>query len=106
MRSAFGGLLWQAGVHLMIAAAVLYRHGIDRQVRIVKALRDAGFGWRCFVPVDPDCDRLPHPSAGNDRRLPALVTHVESRVREIPSIEVSTHVAGWCASVFDSRLIY
>jgi catechol 2,3-dioxygenase-like lactoylglutathione lyase family enzyme len=49
----------QNRAHLMVSdAAALYaqleRHG----VRIVKAIRDADFGLRCFVFADPDGNRI------------------------------------------------
>ena len=41
--------------HLMVEDAnALHRHLEAHQVRIVKAIRDADFGLRCFVFADPD----------------------------------------------------
>jgi catechol 2,3-dioxygenase-like lactoylglutathione lyase family enzyme len=45
--------------HLMVSdARALYEHCIARDVRIIKALRDADFGLRCFVLADPDGNRI------------------------------------------------
>ena len=45
--------------HLMVEdAVVLYEHCATHNVRIIKALRDADFGLRCFVLADPDGNRI------------------------------------------------
>ncbi|MDR3398073.1 MAG: glyoxalase superfamily protein [Pandoraea sp.] len=45
--------------HLMVAdAAALYAHLEAHDVRIVKGIRDADFGLRCFVFADPDGNRI------------------------------------------------
>lgn len=45
--------------HLMVNdAAAFYRHLETRNVRIVKGIRDADFGLRCFVFADPDGNRI------------------------------------------------
>lgn len=45
--------------HLMVEdAAVLYDHLTRNDVNIVKAIRDADFGLRCFVFADPDGNRI------------------------------------------------
>lgn len=45
--------------HLMVAdAAALYAHLEANKVRIVKGIRDADFGLRCFVFADPDGNRI------------------------------------------------
>ena len=45
--------------HLMVDdAAALYAHLERHQVRIIKAMRDADFGLRCFVFADPDGNRI------------------------------------------------
>lgn len=45
--------------HLMVDdAAALYAHLCAHGVRIVKALRDADHGLRCFVFADPDGNRI------------------------------------------------
>jgi catechol 2,3-dioxygenase-like lactoylglutathione lyase family enzyme len=45
--------------HLMVEdATALYRHCTNQNVRIIKALRDADFGLRCFVLADPDGNRI------------------------------------------------
>ena len=45
--------------HLMVSdATALYDHLIAHGVRIVKGLRDADFGLRCFVLADPDGNRI------------------------------------------------
>jgi catechol 2,3-dioxygenase-like lactoylglutathione lyase family enzyme len=45
--------------HLMVQdAAALYAHLARNDVRIVKAIRDADFGLRCFVFADPDGNRI------------------------------------------------
>jgi catechol 2,3-dioxygenase-like lactoylglutathione lyase family enzyme len=45
--------------HLMVQdAAALCAHLETHQVRIVKAIRDADFGLRCFVFADPDGNRI------------------------------------------------
>lgn len=45
--------------HLMVAdASALHDHLERHGVRIVKALRDADFGLRCFVFADPDGNRI------------------------------------------------
>ncbi|MFK0379167.1 glyoxalase superfamily protein [Pandoraea sp. NPDC090278] len=45
--------------HLMVAdAAALYAHLEANGVRIVKGIRDADFGLRCFVFADPDGNRI------------------------------------------------
>ena len=45
--------------HLMVDDAdALYLHLQENQVKIVKAVRDANFGLRCFVFADPDGNRI------------------------------------------------
>jgi len=45
--------------HLMVAdASALHAHLVAHGVRIIKALRDADFGLRCFVFADPDGNRI------------------------------------------------
>ena len=45
--------------HLMVAdASALYDHLVAQRAPIVKALRDADFGLRCFVFADPDGHRI------------------------------------------------
>ena len=45
--------------HLMVEDAhALHAHLEQHQVRIVKAIRDADFGLRCFVFADPDGNRI------------------------------------------------
>lgn len=45
--------------HLMVDdAGALYAHLERHQVRIIKAMRDAEFGLRCFVFADPDGNRI------------------------------------------------
>ncbi len=45
--------------HLMVGdARALYDHCTAHGVRIVKGLRDADFGLRCFVLADPDGNRI------------------------------------------------
>jgi catechol 2,3-dioxygenase-like lactoylglutathione lyase family enzyme len=45
--------------HLMVQdAAALYSHLGKNDVKIVKAIRDADFGLRCFVFADPDGNRI------------------------------------------------
>ncbi|MEW6339357.1 MAG: VOC family protein [Pseudomonadota bacterium] len=45
--------------HLMVEdATVLYEHCAIQNVRIIKTLRDADFGLRCFVLADPDGNRI------------------------------------------------
>ena len=45
--------------HLMVHdASALYQHLEAHQVNIVKAIRDANFGLRCFVFADPDGNRI------------------------------------------------
>jgi catechol 2,3-dioxygenase-like lactoylglutathione lyase family enzyme len=45
--------------HLMVSdAAALYEHCEKNKVRIIKSLRDADFGLRCFVFADPDGNRF------------------------------------------------
>lgn len=45
--------------HLMVDdAGALYEHLSAHRVYIVKALRDADFGLRCFVFADPDGNRI------------------------------------------------
>lgn len=45
--------------HLMVHdARALYEHLVAHQVKIVKAIRDADFGLRCFVFADPDGNRI------------------------------------------------
>ena len=45
--------------HLMVEdAAALYDHLTRHNVKIVKAIRDADFGLRCFVFADPDGNRI------------------------------------------------
>lgn len=63
--------------HLLVDdAAGLYAHLEARKVRIVKSLRDAGFGLRCFVFADPDGNRidvgqaLPRDAAIEGRNVP------------------------------------
>ncbi|MFT3717371.1 glyoxalase superfamily protein [Pseudorhodoferax sp.] len=45
--------------HLMVEdAAALYDHLARSKVRIIKTMRDADFGLRCFVFADPDGNRI------------------------------------------------
>jgi uncharacterized glyoxalase superfamily protein PhnB len=45
--------------HLLVHdAAALYHHLQAHKVRIIKAMRDADFGLRCFVFADPDGNRI------------------------------------------------
>ena len=45
--------------HLMVSdATALYDHLVAQQTHIVKGLRDADFGLRCFVLADPDGNRI------------------------------------------------
>ncbi len=45
--------------HLLVGdAATLYQHLLQHKVRIIKALRDADFGMRCFVFADADGNRI------------------------------------------------
>ena len=45
--------------HLMVEdAAALHDHLECRGVRIIRSLRDADFGLRCFVFADPDGNRI------------------------------------------------
>jgi predicted enzyme related to lactoylglutathione lyase len=45
--------------HLMVAdAADLHDHLVSNGVRIIKGLRDAGYGLRGFVFADPDGNRI------------------------------------------------
>jgi catechol 2,3-dioxygenase-like lactoylglutathione lyase family enzyme len=45
--------------HLMVSdATALYALCESRNVRIIKSLRDADFGLRCFVFADPDGNRF------------------------------------------------
>lgn len=45
--------------HLMVAdATALHDHLVAHRVHIVRALRDADFGLRCFVFADPDGNRI------------------------------------------------
>ena len=45
--------------HLMVQdASALYEHLLRNQVKIVKAIRDADFGLRCFIFADPDGNRI------------------------------------------------
>ena len=45
--------------HLMVAdATALHEHLVSNGVRIVKGLRDAGYGLRGFVMADPDGNRI------------------------------------------------
>lgn len=45
--------------HLMVSnATALYDHCIANNVRIVKGIRDADYGLRCFVFADPDGNRF------------------------------------------------
>jgi len=45
--------------HLMVQdATALYQHLEENKVKIVKAIRDADFGLRCFVFADPDGNRI------------------------------------------------
>jgi catechol 2,3-dioxygenase-like lactoylglutathione lyase family enzyme len=45
--------------HLMVHdASALYAHLNQHQVKIIKTLRDADFGLRCFVFADPDGNRI------------------------------------------------
>ena len=45
--------------HLMVEdASALYSHLVSRNVKIIKAIRDADFGLRCFVFADPDDNRI------------------------------------------------
>ncbi len=44
--------------HLLVDdAAALYAHLQAADIRIIKAIRDADFGLRCFVFADPDGNR-------------------------------------------------
>jgi catechol 2,3-dioxygenase-like lactoylglutathione lyase family enzyme len=45
--------------HLMVAdASALYTHCEAHNVKIIKTIRDADFGLRCFVFADPDGNRI------------------------------------------------
>jgi catechol 2,3-dioxygenase-like lactoylglutathione lyase family enzyme len=45
--------------HLMVGdATALYDHLVAQHTPIVKGLRDADFGLRCFVFADPDGNRI------------------------------------------------
>lgn len=45
--------------HLMVEdATALHAHLEQHSVRIIKCLRDADFGLRCFVFADPDGNRI------------------------------------------------
>lgn len=45
--------------HLLVSdAAALYRRLEHSPARIIKAIRDADFGLRCFVFADPDGNRI------------------------------------------------
>lgn len=45
--------------HLMVQdAAALYRHLEESRVKIIKTIRNADFGLRCFVFADPDGNRI------------------------------------------------
>lgn len=45
--------------HLMVQdASALYAHLEKHEVKIIKAIRDADFGLRCFVFADPDGNRI------------------------------------------------
>jgi catechol 2,3-dioxygenase-like lactoylglutathione lyase family enzyme len=45
--------------HLMVAdAAHLHDHLVSNGIRIIKGLRDADYGLRCFVFADPDGNRI------------------------------------------------
>jgi catechol 2,3-dioxygenase-like lactoylglutathione lyase family enzyme len=45
--------------HLMVDdATALYDHLVAHHTRIVKGLRDADFGLRCFVFADPDGNQI------------------------------------------------
>jgi catechol 2,3-dioxygenase-like lactoylglutathione lyase family enzyme len=45
--------------HLMVEDAnALYAHCEAHKVKIIKAIRDANFGLRCFVFADPDGNRI------------------------------------------------
>ena len=45
--------------HLMVEdATALYQHLEEHKVKIVKSMRDANFGLRCFVFADPDGNRI------------------------------------------------
>lgn len=45
--------------HLMVDnAGALHDHLQQHEVRIIKSLRDADFGLRCFVFADPDGNRI------------------------------------------------
>ena len=45
--------------HLMVEDATALHGQLEhRKVRIIKALRDADFGLRCFVFADPDGNRI------------------------------------------------
>lgn len=45
--------------HLMVEdATALHEHLERHKVRVIKALRDADFGLRCFVFADPDGNRI------------------------------------------------
>ena len=45
--------------HMMVEdAGALYQQLETKKVKIVKAIRDADFGLRCFVLADPDGNRI------------------------------------------------
>jgi catechol 2,3-dioxygenase-like lactoylglutathione lyase family enzyme len=45
--------------HMMVSdAKALYDHCVANKVRIIKSIRDADFGLRCFVFADPDGNRI------------------------------------------------
>lgn len=45
--------------HLMVDdASALHAHCVAHQVEIVRAIRDADFGLRCFVLADPDGNHM------------------------------------------------
>lgn len=49
----------QIVAHLMVGdASALYDHLVAHHTRIVKGLRDADFGLRCFVFADPDGNQI------------------------------------------------
>ncbi|GGP25002.1 glyoxalase superfamily protein [Silvimonas amylolytica] len=45
--------------HLLVRdASALYQHLVQHDVRMIKSLRDADFGMRCFVFADLDGNRI------------------------------------------------
>jgi catechol 2,3-dioxygenase-like lactoylglutathione lyase family enzyme len=46
-------------MHLMVSdATTLFDHVLQKGVRIIKGVRDAEFGLKCFVMADPDGNRI------------------------------------------------